>query len=176
MIYSELEERARIFATAAHAAIDHRRKYTQEPYIVHPAAVVEILRTVRHTQEMIAAAWMHDVVEDTKVGLHLIDQEFGGAVAELVWWLTDLSVPEDGNRAARKAIDREHNANAPPSAQTVRMADLIHNTKSIVEHDPEFARTYVREKELLLDVLTKADPALIAIAKMQLEEYTGIIH
>lgn len=52
-----MEQRAREFAEAAHARIDQRRKYTGEPYIAHPAAVVELVRSVPHTDEMIAAAW-----------------------------------------------------------------------------------------------------------------------
>ena len=54
-----LEEAAQAFATARHAAIDQRRKYTGDPYITHPAAVVELVRSVPHTSEMIAAAWLH---------------------------------------------------------------------------------------------------------------------
>jgi guanosine-3',5'-bis(diphosphate) 3'-pyrophosphohydrolase len=56
-----LEDRARTFATAAHAAVGQLRKYTHEPYIVHPAEVVSIVKSVAHTEAMVAAAWMHDV-------------------------------------------------------------------------------------------------------------------
>ena len=73
---TDIETRARVFATAAHAAIDQRQKYTNEPYINHPAAIVEIVRSVPHTEGMIAAVWMHDVVEDTKVPAVLIANEF----------------------------------------------------------------------------------------------------
>jgi (p)ppGpp synthase/HD superfamily hydrolase len=168
-------EKARLFATAAHA-VGQRRKYTGEPYIVHPQAVAEIVRGVQHTPEMIAAALLHDVVEDTGVSIDLVEGEFGKEVASLVFWLTDISKPEDGNRKVRKAIDRAHTAKAPAAAQTIKVADLIDNSRSIFAHDPDFARTYLHEKELLLDVLTRADPALVKMAKAQLEEYTGIIH
>lgn len=60
----DLEERAREFATEAHKSIDQRRKYTNQPYIVHPLTVAELVRTVPHTEEMIAAALLHDVVEE----------------------------------------------------------------------------------------------------------------
>jgi (p)ppGpp synthase/HD superfamily hydrolase len=169
-------EKARLFATAAHAAVGQRRKYTDEPYIVHPQAVAKIVSGVEHTPEMIAAALLHDVVEDTGVTLELIEECFGREVRDLVYWLTDVSKPEDGNRRMRKAIDREHTAQAPAAAQTIKVADLIDNSRSIFKHDPDFARTYLHEKELLLDVLTNADPALVKMAKAQLEEYTGIIH
>ena len=75
-----------------------------------------------------------------------------------------MSKPEDGNRATRKAIDREHTAQAPAEAQTIKLADLISNSKSIMAHDPDFAVTYLAEKRLLLEVLTKGDPGLHAEA------------
>lgn len=155
-------ERARIFATAAHAAVGQVRKYTGEPYIVHPAEVASIVATVpNHTDEMLAAAWLHDTVEDTEVTMADIRNEFGFVVAELVGWLTDVSQPEDGNRAARKAIDCEHTGRATAEAQTVKLADLISNTKSIAEHDPEFAEIYFREKDNLLKVMVRGDAELM---------------
>lgn len=173
---SALEAAARAFATEAHASIDQRRKYTGEPYIVHPAAVAEIVRSVPHDEAMLAAAWLHDVVEDTPVEPAKIRDEFGSDVAELVGWLTDVSRPEHGNRAARKAIDRAHSAAAPARAQTIKLADLIDNSRTILVRDRDFARVYVPEKEALLDVLVLADPTLVARAKLELEEFTGIIH
>lgn len=166
-------ERARIFATAAHGAVAQLRKYTNEPYIVHPAEVVSIVRSVPHTEEQLAAAWLHDVVEDTGVTIEIIRAEFGEKVADLVGWLTDVSRPEQGNRATRKAIDRAHTAMAPAEAQTVKLADLISNTRSIVEHDVNFARVYMAEKRLLLDVLTKGDPVLFGIARKNVETFYG---
>jgi (p)ppGpp synthase/HD superfamily hydrolase len=158
-------ERARVFATAAHAAVEQVRKYTYEPYIVHPAEVVSIVKSVPHTDVMLAAAWLHDVVEDTSVTIETIRAEFGVEVAELVSWLTDVSWPADGNRAHRKALDRAHSAAAPAEAQTVKLADLISNTRSIMAHDVAFAKTYLEEKRLLLEVMTKGDATLMAIAR-----------
>ena len=165
-----LVERARVFATAAHAACGQLRKYTYEPYIVHPAEVVSIVSTVPHTEAMLAAAWLHDVVEDTGVTLETVRAEFGEEVADLVGWLTDVSRPEQGNRATRKAIDRAHTAMAPAAAQTVKLADLISNTRSIMEHDETFARTYLAEKKLLLEVMTKGDATLMALARRHIGE------
>jgi guanosine-3',5'-bis(diphosphate) 3'-pyrophosphohydrolase len=160
----DMVERARVFATAAHAAVGQLRKYTNEPYIVHPAEVVEIVKTRPHDSEMLCAAWLHDVVEDTEVTVEVIRSEFGNRVAELVEWLTDVSKPGMGNRSFRKAIDREHTSRAPAEAQTIKCADLISNTKSITMHDSKFAKVYLEEKRLLLEVMTKADPILLAEA------------
>jgi (p)ppGpp synthase/HD superfamily hydrolase len=114
---------------------------------------------------MLAAAWLHDVVEDTGVTIEVIRAEFGEDIAELVGWLTDVSRPEQGNRATRKAIDRAHTAMAPADAQSIKLADLISNCTSIVEHDADFAKTYLEEKRLLLEVLTKGDKVLLEQAR-----------
>jgi guanosine-3',5'-bis(diphosphate) 3'-pyrophosphohydrolase len=166
---TELETRARLFATAAHAAVGQLRKYTHEPYIVHPAEVAKIVRSVPHTEVMLAAAWLHDTVEDTGVSIELIRAEFGSEVSDLVGWLTDVSRPDHGNRAARKAVDRAHTAAAPAEAQTVKCADLCSNTRSIAAHDPKFAETYLVEKRQLLEVMTKAEPAALRLAQEALD-------
>ena len=62
---SDIISRAARFAKAAHESIDQRRKYSGEPYIVHPKAVAAIVATVTRDEHMISAAWLHDVVEDT---------------------------------------------------------------------------------------------------------------
>lgn len=162
----DIIEKARVFATAAHAAAAQLRKYTNEPYIVHPTEVASIVDNVEgSTHEMVAAAWLHDVVEDTGVTIEVIRAEFGEKVAELVGWLTDVSRPEQGNRATRKAIDRAHTAMASAEAQTIKLADLISNCTSIKEHDEAFAKVYFEEKRLLLEVLTKGDRTLYNHAK-----------
>jgi (p)ppGpp synthase/HD superfamily hydrolase len=161
---SRLVERARAFAIAAHAAVGQRRKYTDEPYHVHLAAVAQRVQSVPHTESMVAAAWLHDTREDTHVSHELLAAEFGSEVAELVDELTDVSRPGDGNRATRKALDRAHLAQASTAAQTIKLADLIDNTSSIVQFAPAFARIYLDEKRALLDVLVHADATLLAQA------------
>ncbi|MGB8665106.1 MAG: HD domain-containing protein [Serratia inhibens] len=155
-----LVERARRYATKAHAAIDQRRKYTNDPYIVHPQAVMEIVSSVPHSEAMLAAAWLHDTVEDTPTTLGDIATHFGPQVAELVGMLTNVSGAGGGNRFERKNRDRRHSAGASPQAKTIKLADLIDNTRSLLEYDSHFARTYLIEKQRLLEVLTEGDPTL----------------
>jgi (p)ppGpp synthase/HD superfamily hydrolase len=155
-----LAERARRYATKAHAAIDQRRKYTDDAYIVHPQAVMEIVSSVPHSEEMLAAAWLHDTVEDTPTTLSDIESHFGPEVATLVAMLTNVSTAADGNRFERKNRDRRHSAQASPQAKTIKLADLIDNTRSLLEYDSHFARTYLIEKQRLLEVLTEGDPTL----------------
>lgn len=168
--------RALKFATDAHGAINHVRKYTGEPYIVHPIEVMTIVASVPHTKEMLMAALLHDTVEDTPVTIEDIQVEFGDEVATLVGWLTDVSKPTDGKRVVRKAIDRQHTADAPAEAQTVKCCDLISNTKSIVANDPNFAIVYLEEKGKLLEVMTKADPTILAVARKLYEEAMMDLH
>jgi len=161
----DVVRKAQVYAMAAHAAVGQKRKYTGEPYIVHPAEVASIVASVPgSTPDMVAAAWLHDVIEDTGCTFTAVHMAFGIDIATLVGWLTDVSKPTDGNRAKRKAIDREHTAQAPAEAQTIKLADLISNSKSIMQYDPDFAVTYLAEKKLLLEVLTKGDPGLHAEA------------
>ena len=167
----DIVRKAQVYAMAAHAAVGQRRKYTNEPYIVHPAEVAKIVASVPGaTPDMVAAAWLHDVVEDTGCTFTDVHMAFGIDIATLVGWLTDVSKPTDGNRAHRKAIDRAHSAEAPAEAQTIKLADLISNSRSIVQHDPAFAKTYLEEKRLLLEVMTKGDPTLMAEARKYIGE------
>jgi (p)ppGpp synthase/HD superfamily hydrolase len=165
---SSLVARARAFAIEAHSAINHKRKYTGDDYIVHPREVAAIVATVPHTDEMLAAAWLHDTVEDTGVAIETIRAEFGPIVAMYVADLTDVSTPDLGNRAVRKAIDLAHTAEACADAKTIKLADLLSNTASIVEHDPGFARVYLKEKAAMLEVMTEGDATLLARAKATL--------
>jgi (p)ppGpp synthase/HD superfamily hydrolase len=155
---------ARAFAAYAHEG--QVRKYTGEPYIVHPVEVMEIVNTVTDDEEVLAAALLHDVVEDTSVTVEDLRAQFGDRVATLVDELTDKSRPEDGNRKVRKAIDRAALAEASADAQTIKLADMISNTRSIVENDPKFAKVYLEEKRLLLTVLKRGDADLHARARV----------
>ncbi len=164
-----LVERARDYATDAHRRIDHRRKYSQQPYEVHLKSVAGLVANVSDDTEMIAAAWLHDIVEDTEVTLEQVGDIFGPGVSQLVYELTDVSRPGDGNRAARKAIDRNHLARASPRAQTVKLADLCDNAVDITRGDAKFARVFLAEMRELLGVLVAGDTRLRAQAERILE-------
>lgn len=164
----------RLNSAIAFAAIAHSgqiRKYDGLPYVTHPIAVMEIFFThasVSTEDEMIAAV-LHDTVEDTYVKISDIERRFGSTVAGLVFDLTDQFVkPEQGNRAQRKTLERERLARISPAAQSIKYADLIHNTASIVPHDPGFATTYLREKEALLAVMREGDATLLELAQKSL--------
>jgi hypothetical protein len=172
---ADLVSRARSYATEAHQRIDHRRKYNDEPYHVHLSAVAKLVASVTDDEEMVAAAWLHDTVEDTEATLEDIEASFGRPVAELVEELTDVSRPGDGNRSVRKAIDRRHLAQASKRAKTVKLADLIDNCKDITRHDPRFARIYLSEMDGLLDVLQEGDTRLLKRARKLHEAGMGML-
>jgi len=142
------------------------RKYSGMPYIIHPVEVATIVQTVEgHTDEMIAAALLHDVVEDTEYSFEDIAEAVSPGVAELVRGLTEVSQPQDGNRAVRKAKDRDFLAQQSAEVQTIKYADIISNTQDIRANDPKFAKVYIEEMKLLLQVLDKGDAKLREKAK-----------
>jgi (p)ppGpp synthase/HD superfamily hydrolase len=160
---------ALMLAIKAHG--QQRRKYTGELYVTHPIAVSKIVETVDHTPEMIAAALLHDVVEDTYVTMDELCDMFGPKVGMYVHYCTNVSEKADGNRSFRKKMDADHFAFGPAESQTIKVADLIHNSISIIEYDQKFFhRAYKHEKKYMLEVLTKADPILVDQAQTILSE------
>ena len=163
-----LEEKARRYATSAHARINQMRKYSLKPYEVHLRAVSGLVASVTDDKAMIAASWLHDTVEDTPATFEDLEREFGTDVMKLVKELSDVSKPGDGNRAMRKAIDRQHLSGASPRAKTIKLADIIDNCEDICRHDPKFGKVYLFEMQALLEVLQEGNQSLYgrAVKKM----------
>lgn len=162
---------ATMFAHGAFEAVGQRRKYTGHPYIVHCVEVYQLVTQFADADNfMQLAAILHDCIEDTKITAAVIKEVYNEEVAQLVVELTDVAKPEDGNRAARVAINRAHIAKASPRAKSIKLADLISNTAAIVEHDPGFAAVYLPEKKALLEVLKEGHPDLYKMASDTLEK------
>jgi (p)ppGpp synthase/HD superfamily hydrolase len=152
------------------------RKYTGEPYVTHPVDVACMVLCVGGDLADIIIALLHDVVEDCDCTLDEIESHFGMNVRLGVADLTE-DFPGAKNRAERKELYRRQLAAAPSGIQTIKLADLISNVPSIVEHDPSFARVYLREKQALFDEMTKANWQIRQIAKVILadaEEKLGV--
>jgi len=160
-------DKAKLFSKIAHEAIGQKRKYTGEPYYHHPLRVMNTVASVLPEDiDAQVVALLHDVVEDTKVTLETISDEFGSKVARGVYALSDTPTIEGGpNRAKRKEMDRARLAKADGWIQTIKVADLIDNTANILEHDPKFGKVYLEEKRLLIKVLENADSNLLDEAK-----------
>jgi (p)ppGpp synthase/HD superfamily hydrolase len=167
----KMEEEALAFATKAHG--EQQRKYSAEAYIEHPKRVAKIVRSVPHSAEMICAAYLHDVVEDTPVKIEEIREKFGQKVANLVSELTDeymkVNYPHL-NRRARKDLEVQRQANISKEAKTIKLADVIDNTPDIVRNDPGFGRKYLWEMEKLTQVLIGGDPILFEKARKEVAE------
>lgn len=159
----ELEVQARLFAARAHG--DQKRKYTGEPYTVHTSNVADRVRTVPHTPHMLAAAHLHDVVEDTATTLDDLAREFPPGVVSLVNQLTDrYADPKHGSRSMRKYLERERLSTISQDAMTIKLADMLDNTHDIATHDPNFAKVYIPEMRLLLPMLRHGDRELWMLA------------
>lgn len=170
MYNKDLIEQAKQFAIKAHDSIAHKRKYIDEPYHVHPKRVADLVASVTSDVEVIAAAWLHDVLEDVapknqNFGEKTIRQLFGDRVLQLVLEVTDISRPDDGNRAKRKAIDREHLAKASDDGKTIKLADLIDNIIDITKHDLNFAKIFKKEAALDLPYLSSGNKRLLETLK-----------
>lgn len=166
-----MEEKALKFAEKAH--LGQKRKYIEEDYIEHPKRVAETIRSVPHTEEMICAAYLHDVVEDTDFSNEDIKQYFGEEVANLVHELTDQYIKRDYphlNRKARKKLEVNRQEKISPQAKTIKLADVIDNTRDIVKNDPNFARKYLREMESLVESLQGGNFKLFMLACYEIQK------
>lgn len=84
-------EKAQAFAIERHGP--QLRKYTGEPYWFHLRNVAGIVQEVTQDEETIAAAWLHDVLEDTETKIREVEERFGGEVLRIVLALTDCTSP-----------------------------------------------------------------------------------
>lgn len=162
-------DKARKFAERAHRT--QARKYTGEPYFVHLDEVAKLCVKFGLSKRAIAAAYLHDTVEDQPVTHEQLVGAFGREIAEIVRDLTDIPAVAGGpTRKQRKLLDLDRLASASAEAQSIKCADMISNTSSIVRHDVPFARTYLPEKRAALTVLSRANPGLLALAWERLIE------
>lgn len=156
---NDLTARAMAFAIEKHG--EQLRRYTSTPYWTHLAEVAGMVATaVGADDKMIAAAWLHDCVEDTSASIADIEYSFGRDIAGLVAGLTDISIPDIGNRAARKKLDREHVARGCWKIHTIKLADIISNSLTIAQYDEGFAQVYIPEKKAMLELLVRGDAGL----------------
>ena len=149
---TELLDRAIVFAVRAHAGTERRGK--GYPYIVHPLEAVEIVSTMTSDQELLAAAALHDTVEDTDVTVEQIREEFGPRVASLVADESDempegVSEEDSWHSRKRAAIDRL--SKASHDAKMVALGDKLSNMRAI-------ARDYELKGDELWNIFHAKDP------------------
>jgi len=154
------------FAKKAHAGVT--RRFTGEPYWNHPHRVaMRVAALAHHSDTMVEAAYLHDVLEDTDVSEYEMWAEFGSTVLGYVKALTKPSTAF-GNRATRKAKMAMTLAAAPNEVKTIKLSDLLDNGPSLREHDPEFWKVYRAETMVLLPALKGGDIDLYAEVELML--------
>lgn len=129
---THLLDRAIIFAVRAHAGTERRGKGF--PYIVHPLEAVEIVSTMTSDQELLAAAALHDTVEDTSVSVGDLRREFGDRIAMLVEEESDKfieGVSEEDSWHSRKQAAIDRLAKASRDAKIVALGDKLSNMRAI---------------------------------------------
>jgi (p)ppGpp synthase/HD superfamily hydrolase len=171
-------KQAEQFARQAHGSINQKRK-SGEDYIVHPLAVRDIIKTVVTDEEMIAAALLHDVLEDVYplnnyYSYDTIRKLFGEHVAVLVLELTNIYTKARFphlNRRQRKHLENERVAKTSPKAKTIKLADIIHNLQT-VHNIGNFAEIYIAEKKEQLIFLKDGHGVLWNNAKEALDLFS----
>lgn len=148
---------AKEIATIAHSG--QVRRGTHEPYIVHPEAVAKAVELKGGTQEQIAAAWLHDVIEDSNyTAQDLLDAGLPVSVVDIVVELTDIYTKEafpGKNRKERKKLEAERISKISDEAKLVKLCDIADNDKTIELLGGQFAKLWRSEKAELLEVLKK---------------------
>ena len=134
-------DRAILFAVKCHAGVERRGKGF--PYIVHPMEAMAIAATMTADQEVLAAAALHDVVEDTEVTLDDIRAQFGDRVARLVDTESDR-LNEGLDWIARKEDSLRRLKEASRDEKIVALGDKLSNMRAI-------ARDYTSEGEIFWD-------------------------
>jgi GTP diphosphokinase / guanosine-3',5'-bis(diphosphate) 3'-diphosphatase len=133
-------EKAYLFAKNAHGS---QIRYTGEPYITHPVAVAQLLAEMRMDPPTIIAAILHDVVEDTAVGLDEIEEKFGKEITDLVDGVTKLTQIHFENHAQAQAENFRKMVMAMTSdirVILVKLADRLHNMRTLHGLPPEKRR------------------------------------
>lgn len=168
-----LLQQVQAFAAQAHAG--QIRKYASEPYIQHPIRVMQNCSKRSTDKALLAAALLHDVLEDTPVTQQtllsflqtLTDVATAQRILHITVELTDVFTKQaypQLNRRQRKQKEHERLAHTSFEAQTIKYADIIDNSTDVVTQDPDFARTFLHEYQHLLQLITKGDAELYTLA------------
>ncbi|MBR1564316.1 MAG: bifunctional (p)ppGpp synthetase/guanosine-3',5'-bis(diphosphate) 3'-pyrophosphohydrolase [Paludibacteraceae bacterium] len=129
---TDLLDKAIIFAVNAHHNTERRGK--RFPYIVHPLEAVAIVATITNDQQLLAAAALHDTIEDTSVTAEDIRQQFGERIAHIVAQETDNIIPnlsEEQSWHQRKQAAITRLTNASLETKIVALADKLSNIRAI---------------------------------------------
>lgn len=134
-----------------------KRKWSNAPYITHPARVATRVMLIPGVVEMhVAAAWLHDVIEDTQATYPDLQRSFDEETVRLVEELTNTEHPAGIARAEKKDSDRRRIACISPWAKRIKIVDRIDNLNELTGASQAFASLYFHESVLLWNVLFDA--------------------
>lgn len=141
-------------AVCAHDSVGQVRRWSNEPYWTHVLTVAEMVSERTDDEDVLAAACLHDVLEDVapqnpEFSEEVILKEFGPRVLNFVKELTDEYTPDkypNLNRKARKALELERTASSSEEAKLIKRADIAHNHISIMESGDSFIKVWLVEK------------------------------
>lgn len=152
---------------AARAHAGQTRKGGAVPYVNHVIEVARLVAEDGREAETVAAALLHDVVEDTQTTLADLERAFGTDVAALVGHLTDAPEWEALPRPERKRRQAAHIAEAPAEARAIKIADQTSNVRDVGRLPrgwaPVEAEAYVAETGPVVDACRDAAPRLAAL-------------
>jgi guanosine-3',5'-bis(diphosphate) 3'-pyrophosphohydrolase len=151
----------RALSFAAHKHRDQRRKDAEaSPYINHPIALAEVLAGEGGVTdlEVLAAALLHDTIEDTATTLEELQKNFGERIAGMVAEVTD---DKELPKAERKRLQIERAGGISRGAKLVKLADKICNLRDVARRPPEAwdlarRREYFEWAKLVIDGLRGA--------------------
>jgi guanosine-3',5'-bis(diphosphate) 3'-pyrophosphohydrolase len=175
----EFIQKARRFAELAHGLVlnsqgelGQRRKGTNEPYTKHLSEVAKLVSESGGDEAQVAAAWLHDVVEDTPIPLGYLRVVFGSDVTQLVEELTDKLTKQNYpglNRRQRKAKEGERLSKISERAKTIKYADFLSNLESVSVLGPSFGEVYTREVAEAISSMHGGDESLRSAALVAVE-------
>lgn len=142
----KLIESAKLFATECHK--NQKRKFTNEPYIIHPQEVSEMVAKIGGSPEMVAASWLHDVVEDCGIKIEEIRRRFGDKVSNLVSELTTPGNIDSGKKSEYIAKKMETMSS---DGLTIKLCDRLNNVSGFKTAAPNFISKYVPKTKFIMD-------------------------
>jgi (p)ppGpp synthase/HD superfamily hydrolase len=169
-------EKAKEWSHNAHDSIGQKRKYGGQNYWVHTDRVAESLKQVGESEEVQAAGFLHDVLEDvadknSDYNESAMRREFGDVITNLVKEVTNTFTKENHpnlNRARRKHLEHDRLSKISKEAKSIKLADIIDNVDGIVDNDRDFGKVFLTEKVQLLMFLKEGNSTLYKKASKSL--------
>lgn len=153
------ERQAMIFAIRAHGD----QKYGEYPYVYHLYNVVQNLKSINASSELIQAGWLHDTIEDTSTNYSMLVRHFGENIAELVYAVTD----ELGRSRIARKTKTWPKISDNPKAMTLKLADILANVENAVtDCNLKLLRMYRQEYQDIHSLYDFSDNQLTLTAKI----------